>query len=96
MLTPKRTRTVPASTMPATRAGADTSRRSSVNPTAKMTVAARSTPSGSLDPSNTAANESICQATAIEATRARNMAMPPMVAVGTEWTRRSSGATTAP
>ena len=25
-----------------------------------------------------------------------NMATPPRVAVGTEWTRRSSGATTAP
>ena len=72
----------PASTMPAILAGADTSRRSSMSPTTKMTTAAITTPSGWVLPSNTASNSPDCQATAMATRNPASIAAPPSVAVG--------------
>ncbi len=95
MLTPAMLSTDPANTMPATRAGAESSRRSSTRPTEKISTAARATPAGA-ELSNTAEKVSSRQATTMATRKATIMATPPIVAVGTEWIRRSSGATTAP
>jgi hypothetical protein len=86
----------PAMTMPVTLAGAEIGRRSSISPTAKMTAAASSTPSGSELFRNRVENRSICQAAPIAAPSPRNIATPPMAGVGCACTRRSSGGTTHP
>jgi hypothetical protein len=95
-VTPSSERTPPASTIPATFAGADTSRTSSSMPTAKITAAPSTTASGSDDPWKTLSNPESCDATPMATRKAMNMAAPPSVGVGTVWTRRSSGPTTAP
>ncbi len=96
MLIPENTSTLAASTIPDILAGADTSRRSSMAPTARMTTAAITSPSGSVLLSNTELNASSRQATAMPTRKPRSMPMPPRVGVGRVWTRRSSGRTTAP
>src|SRR6266851_418082 len=96
MLTPRKYRTDPASTVPASLAGGDTSRTSSMRPTRKTTPPARTTPRGSEDPWKTGAKAGSWEATPMAARKARNMAAPPAVGVGFSCTRRSSGRTTAP
>src|SRR5207244_4538551 len=86
----------PASIITATVAGAETSRTSSIKPTAKITVAPRTTARGSDEPRNTLSNPESCDETAMATTKATNIAAPPSVGVGTVCTRRSSGPTTAP
>ena len=54
-------------TMPVTLAGAEIGRRSSIRPTAKITAAASSTPSGSELFRNRVENRSICHAAPIAA-----------------------------
>src|SRR5947208_14804496 len=83
--------------MPASLAGADTSLRSSRNPTPKITVAASTTPSGSDDPAwKISRNWWICAATAMATRNARYMAAPPHVGMGLSCTFRAPGMTTQP
>src|SRR5436305_2354579 len=84
-----------ARTCPATLAGAETTRRSSSMPMARMTMAATARPKGSED-SNTGPKPGMNRATAKATSRAISMATPPSVGVGRSWMRRSSGLTTAP
>ena len=94
--TPEITRMLAASTMPAIFAGAETSRRSSITPTATITMAASTRPSGSVLPSKIWSKAPIAQATPMPTSSPTSMPIPPRVAVGRLWTRRSSGLTTAP
>src|SRR6478672_4155213 len=70
--------------------------RSSARPTANITTAPSTTPSGSELLTNRGSNRPMFHATAIAARNPRNMATPPTAAVGWVWTRRSSGCTTQP
>src|SRR5579872_5142617 len=94
IVTPRKYRTMAASTWPATLAGADTSRRSSTKPTTKMTNAPSTTPSGSDDPWKDGAKTGSAAATPMAASRPTSMPTPPKVGVGTVWTRSASGMTT--
>ncbi len=96
MLTPAIDRMLPASTMPASLAGGDISRRSSIWPTAQMTIDASATPSGGAIVRNTAANSPLSQAASRPTSTPARMPAPPRMGVGTLWTRRASGWTTAP
>ena len=99
IVTPASESTLPDRTCPASLAGGDTSRMSSSSPTEQMIAAARTTPSGSVDPVNTAlkpCRPGSTHATPMAARKPKNMAAPPRVGVGRSWTRRSSGWTTAP
>ena len=96
MLTPEIDRMLPASTVPAALAGGDTSRRSSICPTAKITRAASTTPSGTVLATNTACRLSDRQPTNMPLRKPSRIAAPPSSAVGRVCTRRSSGACTAP
>lgn len=82
--------------VPITFAGAEISRTSSMKPTTKMTVAANSTPRGSVNCANNGSNVSINRAAPNAATKPMNIAMPPTSGVATVCTRRSSGSTTHP
>ena len=93
MLIPKRYRMVPARIWPDILAGGDISRRSSAIPTAKITDAPKTRPMGSDEPRNRVLRPGSCDATTMAASRPRNMAAPPTVAVGRSCTRRSSGTT---
>ncbi len=96
MVMPSRYRTLAASTMPAVLAGAETGRTSSKVPTAHMSTAATTTPSGMDGASNTAENACSRVAARNAARRPPSMARLPRRGVGIRWTRRSSGSTTAP
>ncbi len=96
MLMPDSTSTLAASTMPATLAGADTSRRSSMTPTPRMSTAAITRPSGSVLLSKMEPKACSRQATAMPARKPTSIPTPPSRGVGRSWTRRSSGLTTAP
>ena len=82
---------VAASTSPATLAGADMSRKSSMSPTTKMAAAPRIRPSGSDEPRNSGARAGMDAATAQATSMATNMATPPAWGVTRWWTLRSSG-----
>ncbi len=77
MTTPNQTRASPATTVPVTFAGAEISLMSSMNPTAKMTAAAISTPSGSELLANTTSNDPMSHAVVSAATNPANIARPP-------------------
>ena len=66
-----------ASTWPATLAGADISRASSIIPTAKMAAPASTTPSGSEEPAKTVRKAGIRAAATMATRKPRNMAAPP-------------------
>ena len=66
-----------ASTWPATLAGADMSRRSSMSPTTKMAAAASTRPSGSEDPANSGWRAGTEAATVMATRKPTNMAAPP-------------------
>ena len=87
---------VAARTWPATLAGADMSRKSSMRPTTKMAAAPRIRPSGSEESRNSGAKSGIDAATAHATSRATNMATPPAAGVTRWWTLRSSGWATYP
>ncbi len=76
-VTPRKYRIDAARTCPATLAGADMSRASSMSPTTKMAAPASTTPSGSEDPTNTACSWRIAAATIIATRNPMNMAGPP-------------------
>src|SRR5438874_292232 len=95
-VTPRSDSRLPEKTCPASLAGGDTSRRSSRAPTANITVAPMSSPSGSDVPRKTGRNLGSTEATAMAARKPPYMAAPPRVGVGRSWTRRLSGETTAP
>ena len=80
--TPLNARIDPASTMPATFAGGDTSRMSSTSPVAKITVAAIATPTMFDGDSNTDSNSPSNAAHANPARRPRYIAPPPSDGVG--------------
>ena len=82
--------------MPVTLAGAEISLMSSMNPTAKITSAASTTPSGSELLSNTTSNEPTSQAVPSAATNPTNIASPPTSGSGVWWTVRSLGRYTQP
>ncbi len=96
MTTPNQTSARPASTVPVTLAGAEISLMSSMNPTAKITSAASSTPNGSELLSKTTSNDPISQAVASAATNPTNIANPPTSGSGVWWTVRSLGRYTQP
>ena len=93
---PEITKTLAAITIPATFAGAETSRRSSIAPTPAMTNAASTNPSGSVLPLKTTSNEPIHHAVNMPARTPSSMATPPRVGVDRSCTCRASGRTTAP
>ena len=94
--TPVSDRTLPASTMPATLAGAETGRTSSITPTTQITTAAETTPSISVGAANTSEKSPTIHAARMPASSPPNIAVPPRDGVGAVWTFRSSGATTSP
>src|SRR5581483_3055999 len=87
---------LPARTIPAVLAGAETSRMSSSKPTAMMAVAPRMTPSGSVEPPNTSLKRDIRLATAIATRNAMYIDTPPAVGRGSAWTLRSTTGAMAP
>ena len=82
--------------MPATLAGAETSRRSSIRPVSQITVAAAITPRTFPGASNTGPNSGNRQATARATSRPMNKAVPPRIGVGFACTVRSPGWAMAP
>jgi hypothetical protein len=95
-VTPKLTSNAPATTVPATFAGAEMSRTSSIRPTRNITEAATSTPSGSELRANNGSNPSSNRDTANATTKPMNSAMPPTSGNGTVCTVRSLGSYTQP
>ena len=93
---PASTRIEPENTMPATFAGADTSRMSSITPVRKITPAASTTPRMYTGVSNMARNCGSSDAQVTPATMPRNIAPPPSVGVGRSWILRSPGVAIAP
>ena len=90
-VTPMKYRIVAARTWPATLAGADMSRKSSIRPTTKIAAAPSRRPSGSDDPRKSGARAGTEAATAQVTSIPRNMATPPDWGV-TRWcTLRASG-----
>ncbi len=82
MLTPETTRMLAATTCPAIRAGAETSRRSSTIPNVKTSTAEISTPSGSVLDSKTGPNTGRHHAKSRPADIPTSMARPPRVGGG--------------
>jgi hypothetical protein len=68
---------LPARTIPAVFAGADTGRASSTVPTPQMITAPRETPSGTEEPSNMEAKPSTPRATHRATRKPTSMATPP-------------------
>ena len=96
MLRPTRVKIEPARTIPATLAGAETSRRSSIRPVSQITVAAAITPRTFPGASNTAPKSGNRQAAASATSRPMNKAVPPSIGVGFACTVRSPGWAMAP
>ena len=94
--TPVSDRTLPASTMPATLAGGETGRMSSITPTTQITTAAETTPSISVGAANTSEKSPTIHAVKTPASNPPSIDGPPRDGVGAVWTLRSSGATTSP
>ena len=95
-VTPMKYKIVAASTCPATLAGADMSRKSSIRPTTKMAAAPKMSPRGSDDPRNSWSSDGIDAATANVTSSPKNMATPPAWGVTRWWTLRTSGWATYP
>ena len=91
MVTPAHTNTMPTPAVPATFAGAEISRMSSMNPIAQIAIAAIATPSISELPSNSGPNLSICHAKSNAVIMPTSSATPPMSGVGVVCTLRGSG-----
>ena len=91
MVTPKYTRITAATTVPATLAGAEMSRMSSIRPTANITAAAYNTPRGSKLRANSWSNVSSSRDSPNAPRKPRNSAMPPTSGIGRVCTVRSFG-----
>ena len=77
MVTPRKYKMLAARTWPATFAGADISRTSSMSPTAKMAPAASTTPSISGESAKTGRRAGTAAAASTATRSPRNMAGPP-------------------